>query len=195
MSAQAKVTAKKAALQNAGIDPVLYTLGVACVGTAVLGPKLADQFGVVRCASKQYSTFDDFYPFYLSQHQDETCRHLHFIGSIIIICMCIADSAVIVSILFAACAGYGVMHLTRGMDTGMIEFGVTMFVLMHAHKKVSGGTMRRALRVPLIGYFFAWAGHYFFELNKPATFIYPVYSLFGDFRMLYDFLNNMVLRQ
>jgi hypothetical protein len=27
-----------------------------------------------------YRTFRDFYPFYLSEHQNTTCRRLHFIG-------------------------------------------------------------------------------------------------------------------
>ena len=30
----------------------------------------------------QFSSFAQFYPFYLSQHQNVTCRRLHFIGSI-----------------------------------------------------------------------------------------------------------------
>eukprot|EP01100_Stratorugosa_tubuloviscum_P004911 TRINITY_DN2240_c1_g3_i1.p1 TRINITY_DN2240_c1_g3~~TRINITY_DN2240_c1_g3_i1.p1 ORF type:complete len:117 (+),score=38.51 TRINITY_DN2240_c1_g3_i1:48-398(+) len=35
----------------------------------------------------------------------------------------------------------------------------------------------------LIGYGFAWIGHFFFEKNKPATFKYPRWSLQGDFQM------------
>ena len=31
------------------------------------------------------------------------------------------------------------------------------------------------------GYAFAWAGHFFFERNKPATFSYPWLSFLGDF--------------
>jgi hypothetical protein len=30
---------------------------------------------------KAYASFRDFYPFYLSEHQDHRCRRLHFIGS------------------------------------------------------------------------------------------------------------------
>ena len=41
---------------------------------------------------------------------------------------------------------------------------------------------------PSFGYSFAWAGHFFFEKNKPATFKYPVYSLFGDFLMFFHLL-------
>lgn len=35
--------------------------------------------------AKQYKDFKSFYPFYLSQHQNITCRRLHFIGSSLII--------------------------------------------------------------------------------------------------------------
>jgi len=30
--------------------------------------------------SKEFSSFSDFYPFYLSQHSNLTCRRLHFAG-------------------------------------------------------------------------------------------------------------------
>ena len=43
---------------------------------------------------------------------------------------------------------------------------------------------------PLCGYSFAWAGHFFFEKNKPATFQYPLYSLMGDFVMFWDILTR-----
>jgi len=35
--------------------------------------------------SKQYQSFKEFYPFYLSQHQDAVCRRLHYLGSTIIL--------------------------------------------------------------------------------------------------------------
>jgi hypothetical protein len=44
--------------------------------------------------------------------------------------------------------------------------------------------------VPLAGYAFAWAGHFFFEKNQPATFRHPLYSLRGDFTMLRDVLTG-----
>lgn len=36
----------------------------------------------------------------------------------------------------------------------------------------------------IIGYGFAWVGHFFFEKNKPATFKYPWLSFQGDLRLL-----------
>ncbi|MCW8090852.1 DUF962 domain-containing protein [Alteromonas sp. ASW11-130] len=46
--------------------------------------------------------------------------------------------------------------------------------------------------LPLIGYGFAWVGHFFFEKNKPATFRYPLYSFIGDWVMFKDILLGRV---
>jgi hypothetical protein len=44
------------------------------------------------------------------------------------------------------------------------------------------------LMLPVIGYGFAWIGHFFFEHNRPATFTHPWYSLLGDWVMYRDML-------
>ena len=42
------------------------------------------------------------------------------------------------------------------------------------------------LVVLVVGYGFAWVGHFFFEKNRPATFKHPLYSLRGDFRLWFE---------
>ena len=46
------------------------------------------------------------------------------------------------------------------------------------------------LAAPLIGYGFAWYGHFFVEHNKPATFGHPFYSLAADYVMLWKGLTG-----
>ena len=41
------------------------------------------------------------------------------------------------------------------------------------------------LTAPVVGYAFAWYGHFFVEHNRPATFGHPFYSLAADYRMLF----------
>jgi hypothetical protein len=94
----------------------------------------------------RYTSFKAFYPFYLSQHQNRTCRRLHVIGSVCVL-------AVLVGVVMA-------------------QSGLALLLL------------------PVVGYGFAWIGHFRFERNKPATFQYPLYSLMGDWVMLWDTLTG-----
>ncbi|RUO34271.1 Mpo1-like protein [Aliidiomarina sanyensis] len=48
------------------------------------------------------------------------------------------------------------------------------------------------LAIPVVGYGFAWVGHFFFEKNKPATFKHPLYSLMGDWVMLKDVMTGRI---
>jgi len=53
------------------------------------------------------TTFEEFWPYYVSQHQDPTCRKLHFIGTSIAM-GCVAISPWNPAALLAApVAGYG----------------------------------------------------------------------------------------
>ncbi len=176
--------------EKAGIDSGLYLLAALALGLAVAGPLVPKHFLLERSPNKPYETFESFYPFYLSQHQDETCRYLHFIGSTIVLYMVAMDLNIGVAILIAACAGYGMMHATAFMDHGFVEFGFTILTYLYARKKLDGTGYLQSAKVASIGYIFAWIGHHFYEHNKPATFIYPVYSLAGDYRMFWDFVYN-----
>ena len=44
----------------------------------------------------------------------------------------------------------------------------------------------------IVGYSFAWLGHFFFEKNKPATFKYPLYSFCCDWIMYKDILTGKI---
>ena len=44
------------------------------------------------------------------------------------------------------------------------------------------------LATPVIGYGFAWFGHFYYEKNRPATFKYPLYSFLCDWLMFRDIL-------
>lgn len=46
--------------------------------------------------------------------------------------------------------------------------------------------------MPVIGYGFAWVGHFFYEHNKPATFKHPFYSFMGDWVMFKDILTGKI---
>jgi hypothetical protein len=46
--------------------------------------------------------------------------------------------------------------------------------------------------VPLVGYGFAWVGHFMFEHNRPATFEYPLYSLMGDWVMFWQAVTGRI---
>ena len=97
---------------------------------------------------KRYTSFREFYPFYLSEHANRTCRRLHFAGSLLVL-------AIILLAMATADA-------------------------------------RWLWLAPVAGYGFAWAGHFFFEKNRPATFTHPLYSLLGDWAMFWDILNGRV---
>jgi hypothetical protein len=97
---------------------------------------------------ERYRSFSDFYPFYLSEHNDRTCRRLHFAGT-------------------------------------LLAFASLLFFIWTLNWKT-------LLAVILFGYGFAWAGHFFFEKNRPATFHYPLYSLMGDVVMAKDILTGRI---
>lgn len=57
----------------------------------------------------RYTRFRDFYPFYLSQHADRTCRRLHVVGSTLVLALLIGAivSGQWLWLLGMPLAGYG----------------------------------------------------------------------------------------
>ncbi len=47
----------------------------------------------------------------------------------------------------------------------------------------------------VIGYAFAWAGHFFVEKNRPATFTYPFKSFISDWYMFYCILTGKIKKE
>ena len=131
---------------------------------------------------KPISTWNEFYPFYLEQHSDLTCRRLHIIGTTIGVTLMILNPKIVISIIPAVQVGYIVMILTRFQNTGAFEM-LSIFGTFLLTTKFVKGSMIKAISMMLIGYSFAWVGHFWFELNKPATFTYPLWSLAGDCKL------------
>ena len=52
-----------------------------------------------------------------------------------------------------------------------------------------------AVAAPVIGYAFAWYGHFFVEHNRPATFGHPFYSLAADYVMVWKMLTGQMARE
>ena len=143
----------------------------------------------VQALEKPYKSFEEFFPFYMSQHQNEICRRLHFVGTSIVVFMMAYRPYLAISIIPAYFVGSTVRILTQHLSTGLIE-GIAAFSVLIASYKSISGVVNDAVALLLIGYGFAWIGHFVFEKNRPATFIYPIYSLTGDFKMWYDFASG-----
>ncbi|BCV64597.1 DUF962 domain-containing protein [Shewanella algae] len=72
---------------------------------------------------------------------------------------------------------------------GLHYLGSTLVLLILLCSLLSGQFVW-LLALPVVGYGFAWIGHFGFEHNKPATFQYPVYSLMADWVMLAQFVSG-----
>jgi hypothetical protein len=69
-----------------------------------------------------------------------------------------------------------------------LHFVGTSLVLLTLAAVIISGHLVLLWCLPVVGYGFAWVGHFFIEKNRPATFKHPLYSLLGDFVMFKDIL-------
>lgn len=65
----------------------------------------------------------------------------------------------------------------------MLHFIGSTLVLLVAAAIVYSGQWLWLVILPVVGYGFAWTGHFFIERNRPATFQYPLWSLIADWKM------------
>ncbi len=72
-------------------------------------------------------------------------------------------------------------HSNRG--NRYLHFVGTLSAIALAVTLVVMGWWWLALAMPVVGYGFAWVGHFLVERNRPATFRHPFWSLLGDFKM------------
>lgn len=126
--------------------PALAVLAEAALATPS-NPRSPNK-GAPDSSKSRYESFQAFYPFYLSEHQNGICRRLHFLGSLLV----------------------------------LITLAAALFYRKPA----------LLLLMPVIGYGFAWVGHFVFEKNRPATFSYPLYSLMGDWVMFWQLLTRKI---
>ncbi len=71
-----------------------------------------------------------------------------------------------------------------------LHFAGTSLVIVLLIAAVLSGRPGLLLALPVVGYGFAWVGHYYFERNRPATFTHPLWSLRGDFLMWWQLLTG-----
>jgi len=57
----------------------------------------------------EFKSFEEFYPFYLSEHSNKTCRLLHFIGTSIVLMLLMHAvlKCTLQNVIFMPIAGYG----------------------------------------------------------------------------------------
>jgi hypothetical protein len=144
------------------------------------------------------ATYRDFWPYYLREHANPNARLLHYFGSTLALLALAAllasgrIGAVIAPFLIGPALGWLITRVWRVVpahDAGFV-FTALLFILEAA-------VLRDAwLLVPIVaGYLPAWVAHFFIEHNRPATFTYPAWSIFSDFRMYFLWLGGRLAPQ
>lgn len=125
------------------------------------------------------SSFSEFFPYYLGEHRNPTCRALHFVGTagfFAIFGWALWSELEHMWPYLAAMLGLGVLgNLVEARRNAAPIMLVMIGVMLWAQPWLLLGVVW--------AYAFAWVGHFEIEHNRPATFRYPLWSLLGDFRM------------
>ncbi|MBX3250021.1 MAG: DUF962 domain-containing protein [Myxococcales bacterium] len=129
--------------------------------------------------NERIRTYEEFWPHYLAEHRNPVSRRLHFVGTTGFLAS-VAASAALNPVTF----GLAALGFSAIMRDGMKKEGEKP-----SFKHVLGMVALPSLASPLFpvgvawAYGCAWLGHFGFEKNRPATFGYPLWSLYSDFRM------------
>lgn len=159
------------------VFPAVVIAVSAAVIQLVANGQLSQYVDVVPAATKPYGTFDAFWPHYLAEHSQPWTRRLHFIGTSIFLSLIVLRyPALLVCVAAGLSAGFAAFPFLRGVPNGKIELCLMVGVYLATGKAATGST-GRALLPMVVAYAFAWVGHFYIEGNRPATFIYPAFSL------------------
>ncbi|RYY31798.1 DUF962 domain-containing protein, partial [archaeon] len=130
-------------------------------------------------ATKPFATFAEFYPFYLTEHSGAETRMLHYTGTSLFLACLFYRPRLLFALLPAAMIGNAVFPFFRHLPSGLPELALMMGTYILLGRGLTRSWV--ATLLPLVlAYGCAWVGHFKFEGNKPATFIYPAFSLFGS---------------
>lgn len=130
--------------------------------------------------SDRIQNFSDFWLYYIGEHRNPLCRVTHFVGTggfLLVLGACVLMEPIRTGVFVMA--GILVGFLARKVEA----------------KRKAGREILSIAILWFIGspwvfvgifwaYFWAWIGHFKIEMNRPATFTYPLWSLFADFKMV-----------
>jgi hypothetical protein len=161
---------------------------------------------------QRFETFEDYFPFYMSEHSLPMTRFMHAIGnSLVFFTVAVypyigaAFSASLALGFLVAPTLFDLAVEMLGMKSSLFELLVLIgFFIAISNWMANPNSKRKGMRdlfvprFPVIlvlafGFVFALFGHFAFEKNRPAALLYPTYSLLADYKMFYNIVSNWKL--